>query len=158
MALYGSCNQACGMEALDCGHFGPSIPWRTSSQVGGPLTRQKEGAAAQQGHGLCSSPGSLVPAHQHLNSLGWGFQGTALSQATVRHQVFCVVLKTAVYSALFILFLDFQSFIISVLRDVNPLVREDLIHHGCAPNAYSIMNHWVNSKSEGMEINMCIAS
>lgn len=111
-----------------------------------------------EGHGLCSTPGSLVPAHQHLNSLGWGFQGTALSQATVRHQVFCVVLKTAVYSALFILFLDFQSFIISVLRDVNPLVREDLIHHGCAPNAYSIMNHWVNSKSEGMEINMCIAS
>lgn len=69
-----------------------------------------------------------------------------------------MVLKIAVYSALFIIFLDFLSFIISLLRDINPLVREDLIHHGCAPNAYSIMNCWVNSKSEGIEINMCIAS
>lgn len=146
------------METLYCGHFGPSIPWRTSSQVGGPLTRQKEGAAAQQGHGLCSSPGSLVPAHRTPQHLGVGVLGDCTKQGDCSSPVFCVVLKIAVYSALFIIFLDFLSFIIFLLRDINPLVREDLIHYSCAPKAYSVMNYWVNSKSEDMEINMCIAS
>ena len=78
--IWGSCNQASGMEALYCGHFGPSIPRRTSSQVGSPLTRQKEGAAAQQGHGLCSSPGSLVPAHRTPQHLGVGVLGDCTKQ------------------------------------------------------------------------------
>lgn len=156
--MWGPYNWASGIEALYCGHFGPSIPRRTSSQVGGPLTRQWEGATAQQGHGLCSAPDSLVPAHWTPQQLGVGVLGDCTKPGdSLSPGLLCGLENCCLQCPIHHISWLSVTFHFSSERYKSTGQRR-LDSSRCAPNVYSIMNYWVNSKSEGMEINICIAS
>ena len=122
-----------GWKHLTVAALGPASPGGQAPRQ--EVSSQHRGREQRPRRGMgCVPPQAawLLPA-KHLDSLEEGCQGTELNQATRLHQVFLVVLKIAVYSALFIVFLDLLSFIISLLRDINRSVREDLIHHWLCP-------------------------
>lgn len=92
-----------------------------------------EESSTPTGAGAVSHPRLLRSCPLPTGQLGVGVLGTGLTQTTVLPQVFFVVLKIAAYSALLTVFPDFLWFSVCLLRDVNLLVREDLIHDWLCP-------------------------